>query len=119
MYGLTVLYTQAKPDYDNDGIPDDQDPDDDNDGVPDVNDAFPYDPTEWADADNDGIGNNADPDDDNDGVADTADNCPLVANPHQQDRDLDSIGDACDHETWNGRHHHPESQPAFHATSPP
>ena len=33
---------------------------------------------------------------DADGVADTGDNCPLVANPDQADRDGDRIGDACD-----------------------
>ena len=34
------------------------DGDSDGDGVPDVTDAFPEDPTEWADSDNDGIGDN-------------------------------------------------------------
>ena len=39
--------------------------DSDGDGVPDVNDAFPFDPTEWADSDRDGVGDNSDlfPDD--------------------------------------------------------
>ena len=37
--------------------------DSDGDGVPDAEDAFPLNPTEWADSDGDGIGNNADPDD--------------------------------------------------------
>jgi DNA-binding beta-propeller fold protein YncE/cytochrome c peroxidase len=32
----------------------------DGDGVPDTSDAFPDDPTEWADSDGDGVGNNAD-----------------------------------------------------------
>jgi hypothetical protein len=40
----------------------------DNDGVPDVDDAFPDDPTEWADLDGDGIGDNSDPDVDGDGI---------------------------------------------------
>ena len=35
-------------------------------------------------------------DGDGDGVPDTSDNCPLVANPGQADRDHDMIGDACD-----------------------
>jgi tetratricopeptide (TPR) repeat protein len=35
-------------------------------------------------------------DGDADGVADEADNCPLVANPGQEDADVDALGDACD-----------------------
>jgi len=35
-------------------------------------------------------------DGDGDGVPDDADNCPLVANPNQADRDGDGIGDVCD-----------------------
>jgi len=36
------------------------------------------------------------PDADLDGIADTADNCPLLANPGQEDGDSDGVGDACD-----------------------
>ena len=36
------------------------------------------------------------PDADSDGVPDATDNCTLVANPSQADRDADGIGDACD-----------------------
>ncbi|MEA1053119.1 thrombospondin type 3 repeat-containing protein, partial [Lamprobacter modestohalophilus] len=50
---------QANHDSDLDG--DACDDDDDNDGHPDNVDAFPLDPTEWADSDGDGIGDNADP----------------------------------------------------------
>ncbi len=49
-----------------------------------------------VDTDGDGIGNNADPDDDNDSVPDNSDNCPLVANPGQENNDGDAEGDACD-----------------------
>jgi len=38
----------------------------------------------------------APPDGDEDGVVDEADNCPLVANPGQEDADGDAVGDACD-----------------------
>ena len=37
-----------------------------------------------------------DTDDDNDGVLDNEDNCPLTANPNQEDNDLDEYGDLCD-----------------------
>jgi hypothetical protein len=36
------------------------------------------------------------PDVDGDGVVDTQDNCPLIANPGQQNADGDGLGDACD-----------------------
>ncbi len=66
-------------DFDNDGYNDSIDPlpklaspgDLDNDETPDVDDLFPEDFREWADADGDGEGDNADTDDDNDGWADT------------------------------------------------
>lgn len=34
-------------------------------------------------------------DSDNDGISDAEDNCPTAANPHQEDADLDGLGDAC------------------------
>ncbi len=36
------------------------------------------------------------PDGDADGVCDLDDNCPLTANPLQEDSDVDSVGDVCD-----------------------
>jgi hypothetical protein len=35
-------------------------------------------------------------DQDRDGVANDSDNCPLVSNPEQEDRDGDDVGDGCD-----------------------
>ncbi|MEK9651193.1 MAG: thrombospondin type 3 repeat-containing protein [Poseidonia sp.] len=70
-------------DQDNDGAGDLCDSDLDGDGVNNTSDAFPYDPTEWADSDVDGVGDNSD-------------NCPLVQNSDQSDADNNSIGDACD-----------------------
>ncbi|XP_047736198.1 cartilage oligomeric matrix protein isoform X2 [Hyalella azteca] len=51
------------------------------------------------DSDGDNIGNACDDDADNDGVPNGPDNCPLVANPEQEDTDpagADRQGDACD-----------------------
>ena len=39
---------------------------------------------------------NSDPDTDSDGVVDSVDNCDNVANPGQENNDLDAEGDACD-----------------------
>lgn len=36
------------------------------------------------------------PDEDGDGVADSMDNCPGIANPMQENVDMDDVGDACD-----------------------
>jgi outer membrane protein assembly factor BamB len=47
-------------DMDKDGIPDAEDDDMDGDGVLNGDDAFPKDPTEWADTDKDGVGDNSD-----------------------------------------------------------
>ncbi len=83
------------------GAPADPPPmDSDGDGVADVDDAFPNDPNEWADADGDGIGDNADPfnvpnDRDNDGVADIADAFP--DDPTEtRDSDDDGVGNNAD-----------------------
>lgn len=54
-----------------------------------------------GDNDNDGILDNCDPDDDNDGVLDVKDNCPITANPYQEDRNNNGIGDACDKDQMN------------------
>ena len=61
----------------------------------DEEDAFPFDPTEWADADGDGTGDNADTDDDNDGVVDEEDAFPF--DPTEwADTDGDGTGDNAD-----------------------
>jgi hypothetical protein len=58
---LALLITpDGCPDIDKDGIPNDIDDDNDNDGVKNDKDAFPLDPSEWADTDGDGIGDNMD-----------------------------------------------------------
>ena len=35
-------------------------------------------------------------DTDEDGIEDSLDNCPLIANPAQEDADIDGVGDSCD-----------------------
>ncbi|MCK5559980.1 MAG: right-handed parallel beta-helix repeat-containing protein, partial [Thermoplasmata archaeon] len=85
---IIIHYTgQAIDDYDGDGVVDAQD-------------AFPYDPTQWADTDGDGLGdnqtgNNPDPDIDNDGVLNAQDLFPYNNN-EWNDTDYDGIGDNSD-----------------------
>ena len=96
--GSELLDSGSVPaDSDADGECDASDPDDDDDGVVDSDDAFPSNPTEWADTDGDGIGNNADGDDDGDGWGDNAegdcDSDPMNVEVSPEDTDGDG---ACD-----------------------
>ena len=52
--------------------------------------------TDQLDTDGNLEGNACDMDDDGDGWADVDDNCPLVADPQQEDADGDNVGDVCD-----------------------
>lgn len=92
---LTNFILFPPEDFDNDGIPDEQDLDDDNDTVSDLLDLFPRDATETVDADLDGIGDNADTDDDNDEVPDEMDAFPFDASENN-DNDNDGEGDNAD-----------------------
>jgi hypothetical protein len=69
--------------------------DTDGDGYWDSEDAFPDDPTEWADTDGNGVGNNADTDDDGDGVVDANDTFPNDAT-ETVDTDGDGVGNNAD-----------------------
>jgi hypothetical protein len=73
------------------GVPD---TDSDGDGTPDCNDGCPNDPSKTSPGVC-GCGV-ADTDTDSDGVADCIDNCDAIANPGQEDCDLDGEGDACE-----------------------
>ncbi len=120
------LASSDHTDTDQDNTGDVCDPDADNDGVLNAVDTAPLDPSLCQDVDsdscndcaigmdsfgllsdfdpsNDGIDTNGDgicdltdEDDDGDTVLDAVDNCPLVANLDQIDRDRDGIGDICD-----------------------
>ncbi|WP_054851091.1 collagen-binding domain-containing protein [Olleya sp. ITB9] len=61
------------------------------------------DPTEEVcdgiDNDNDGLIDEGFEDTDQDGVADCVDNCPLIANPNQEDENNNGIGDVCEEDT--------------------
>jgi len=87
---LALLVTpEGAPDIDRDGRPNHLDTDDDNDGASDDRDAFPLDPSEWADKDGDWIGDNLDADDDGDG---TPDDVNQNGTPDYKEMDLDGDG---------------------------
>jgi hypothetical protein len=109
-------------DYDGDGCQDPEDPDDDNDGFTDAGEVAcgtdPLDeistPDSAGDFDGDGLNDCVDPNDDNDGLDDVvdpaprdpdadddglldgSDNCVVVGNSRQTDKDGDGLGDRCD-----------------------
>jgi len=105
-------------DFDEDGIPDEEDIDDDNDNVKDVNepilgtdpldsdsdddgcldgeDDFPLDSNECTDMDGDGIGDNNDNDDDNDGLSDSQEKTKNT-DPNNPDTDNDGVIDSQDY----------------------
>ncbi|VUD46283.1 Alpha-agarase [Thalassocella blandensis] len=121
---LLILSQASLPDEDGDGIDDGIDNcpntppgaevdehgcelapvDSDGDGFIDSEDAFPQDPTEWADTDIDGVGDNSDAfpndptetkDSDGDGVGDNSDQLPFDPN-ETVDSDGDGVGDNSD-----------------------
>ena len=69
----------------------------DGDAKGDACDACPAIPdTDAADTDGDGLGDPCDDDDDGDAIPDATDVCDLVVDPAQGDEDADGVGDACD-----------------------
>jgi hypothetical protein len=54
----------------------------------------------FVDTDDDGMADCVDDDDDGDSVPDADDNCPLIANQNQKDKDNDGYGDPCDDGCW-------------------
>ncbi len=103
--------------FDGDSYGDLCDYDDDNDSVHDAADDFPFNDAAALDSDGDGMPDDwnagcdlscqsasgliLDDDDDNDLLLDIADNCTTVANPEQENYDLDALGDACDSDDDN------------------
>jgi gliding motility-associated-like protein len=91
-------------DTDHDGIGDNTDTDDDNDGILDTCDADINGdgiPDNGTDIDRDGIKDSCDLDMDGDGVNNISDNCPIISNANQADRDHDGKGDVCDTDELN------------------
>ncbi len=91
-----TIANEGQWDKDNDGLGNECDDDIDGDGCPnDIEDALGTKKWQFSSVpvNCESISGN---DEDSDGIIDESDNCPLIANPGQWDKDADGIGNVCD-----------------------